>query len=86
MYAALKTALRSGQAPDVFYAEPDQTEYIDNQLLADLSTGINWANVEPKGHVRVITPPVLHELCARHGRVTDGEVGADRVAVVEIKR
>ena len=47
LYAALKTALRSGQAPDVFYAEPDQTEYIDNQLLADLSTGINWANVEP---------------------------------------
>ena len=47
LYAALKTALRAGQAPDVFYAEPDQTEYIDNQLLADLSTGINWANVEP---------------------------------------
>lgn len=47
LYAALKTALRAGQGPDVFYAEPDQTDYIDNQLLADLSTGINWANVEP---------------------------------------
>ncbi len=47
LYAALKTALRAGQAPDVFYAEPDQTDYIDNNLLADLSTGMNWNNVEP---------------------------------------
>ena len=47
LYASLKTALRAGQAPDVFYAEPDQTDYIDNNLLADLSTGINWNNVEP---------------------------------------
>ena len=47
LYASLKTALRAGQAPDVFYAEVDQTDYIDNNLLADLSTGINWANVEP---------------------------------------
>lgn len=47
LYAALKTALRAGQAPDVFYAEPDQTDYIDNGFLADLSTGINWNAVEP---------------------------------------
>lgn len=47
LYAALRTALRANQAPDVFYAEPDQTDYIDNGFLADLSTGINWANVEP---------------------------------------
>ncbi len=47
LYAALKTALRAGQAPDVFYAEVDQTDYIDNNLLADLSVGINWNNVEP---------------------------------------
>ena len=47
LYASLKTALRAGQAPDVFYAEVDQTDYIDNNLLADLSTGINWNNVEP---------------------------------------
>ena len=47
LYASLKTALRAGQAPDIFYAEVDQTDYIDNNLLADLSTGINWANVEP---------------------------------------
>ncbi|MEO5772097.1 MAG: ABC transporter substrate-binding protein, partial [Burkholderiaceae bacterium] len=47
LYAALKTALRAGQAPDVFYAEPDQTDYIDNGLLADLTQGINWSAVEP---------------------------------------
>lgn len=47
LYAALKTALRAGQAPDVFYAEPDQTDYIDNGFLADLSQGVNWNAVEP---------------------------------------
>ena len=46
LYAALKTALRAGQAPDIFYAEPDQVEYMDNGFLLDLS-GLNWANVEP---------------------------------------
>ena len=46
LYAALKTALRAGQAPDIFYAEPDQTEYIDNGFLLDLSP-LNWDAVEP---------------------------------------
>ena len=46
LYAALKTALRAGQAPDIFYAEPDQVEYMDNAFLLDLS-GLDWAKVEP---------------------------------------
>ena len=46
LYAALKTALRAGQAPDIFYAEPDQVEYMDNSLLLDLSA-LNWDKVEP---------------------------------------
>lgn len=45
LYAALRTSLRAGNAPDIFYAEPDQVEYMDNGLLLDLS-GMNWANVE----------------------------------------
>lgn len=45
--AALRTALRARQAADIFYAEPDQTEYIENNFLADLSRGVNWDNVEP---------------------------------------
>ena len=47
LYAALKTALRAGQGPDIFYAEPDQVEYIENNLLYDLSEGLNWDAVEP---------------------------------------
>jgi multiple sugar transport system substrate-binding protein len=47
LYAALRTALRAGQGPDVFYAEPDQVEYVQNNLLLDLTGGINWDNVEP---------------------------------------
>lgn len=46
LYAALKTALRAGQAPDVFYAEPDQVEYVDNAFLLDLSS-LDWSKVEP---------------------------------------
>ena len=45
LYAALKTALRAGQAPDIFYAEPDQVEYMDNGFLLDLSS-LNWDAVE----------------------------------------
>jgi multiple sugar transport system substrate-binding protein len=46
LYAALKTALRAGTAPDIFYAEPDQTEYMENGLLLDLS-GLRWGAIEP---------------------------------------
>lgn len=46
LYAALKTALRAGTAPDLFYAEPDQFEYMENGLLLDLSP-VNWAAIEP---------------------------------------
>ena len=46
LYAALKTALRAGQAPDVFYSEPDQVEYIENGFLLSLDEGIDWNNVE----------------------------------------
>lgn len=46
LYAALKTALRAGQAPDIFYAEPEQSEYMENNLLYDLSKGLKWAAIE----------------------------------------
>ena len=46
LYAALKTALRAGTAPDFFYAEPDQAEYMENGLLLDLSP-LNWSAIEP---------------------------------------
>src|SRR5688572_8001498 len=46
LYAGLKTALRANQAPDIFYAEPDQVEYMENGFLLDLSNLI-WAAVEP---------------------------------------
>lgn len=46
LYAALKTALRAGQAPDIFYAEPEQYEYLENNLLYDLSKGLKWEAIE----------------------------------------
>ena len=45
LYAALKTALRAGQAPDLFYMEPDQTEYIENAFLLPLDELVNWGNI-----------------------------------------
>jgi multiple sugar transport system substrate-binding protein len=46
LYAALKTALRAGQGPDIFYAEPDQVEYMENGFLLELSD-LDWNNIEP---------------------------------------
>lgn len=46
LYAALKTALRAGQGPDIFYSEPDQVEYIENNLLHDLSADLSWDSIE----------------------------------------
>jgi multiple sugar transport system substrate-binding protein len=45
LFAALKTALRAGQAPDLFYMEPDQTEYIENAFLLSLNDLVKWENI-----------------------------------------
>ncbi len=47
MLAALKTALPAGQGPDVFYVEPDWTEYVEAGYLAPLDDLVNWNNIEP---------------------------------------
>ena len=47
LYAALKTALTAGQGPDVFYAEPDQVEYMENGLVLDLEDKLDWNAIEP---------------------------------------
>jgi multiple sugar transport system substrate-binding protein len=47
MYAALRTALPAGQGPDVFYLEPDQTEYITSGYILPLDDLINWNAIEP---------------------------------------
>src|ERR1044072_2273111 len=46
LYAALKTALRAGQAPAIFYAEPDQIEHNENYFRPDVAS-MTWANVKP---------------------------------------
>lgn len=46
LYAALRTALTAGQGPDIFYAEPDQTEYMETGLVLDLTDALNWDNIE----------------------------------------
>lgn len=45
LYAALQSALRAGKGPDVFYLDPDRTEYIDNGFLLVLDDVVNWDNV-----------------------------------------
>ncbi len=45
LYTALKTALPAGQGPDVFYMEPDQTEYISNGYLEPLDDLVDWSNI-----------------------------------------
>jgi len=43
---AVKAALQAAQAPDIFYCEPAQTEYVENGFLLDLTDKIDWNNVE----------------------------------------
>jgi multiple sugar transport system substrate-binding protein len=45
--AALKTALPAGKGPDVFYVEPDQTEYITANYIVPLDDSVNWNQIEP---------------------------------------
>jgi multiple sugar transport system substrate-binding protein len=47
LFAALQSALRAGKGPDIFYLDPDRTEYIDNGLLLALDDLVNWNNVYP---------------------------------------
>ncbi len=47
LYTALKTALRAGQGPDIFALENDQFEYVQNNLLLDLTGGLDWSAIEP---------------------------------------
>ena len=43
--AALKTALPAGQGPDVFYLEPDQTQYITQGYIIPLDSLVDWSNI-----------------------------------------
>lgn len=45
LYTALKTALPAGQGPDVFYLEPDQTEYITNGYIVPLDDLVDWSHI-----------------------------------------
>ncbi len=47
MDAALRTALPAGQGPDVFYLEPDQTDYITSGYILPLDDLINWNEIQP---------------------------------------
>jgi multiple sugar transport system substrate-binding protein len=42
---ALKTALPGGQGPDVFYLEPDQTEYITAGYIVPLDDLVDWSKI-----------------------------------------
>jgi multiple sugar transport system substrate-binding protein len=47
LLAALKTALPAGQGPDVYYVEPDWTEYVTAGYLTPLDDLVNWKNIQP---------------------------------------
>lgn len=45
-YAQAKSAVRTGQAPDIFYVEPDQPEFLAGGFLEPLDGYVNLANLE----------------------------------------
>lgn len=47
LQAALKTALRGQQGPDVIYHEPDQVELVENGYLRPLDDIVPWDRIQP---------------------------------------
>jgi multiple sugar transport system substrate-binding protein len=45
-YAQAKSAVRTGQAPDIFYMEPDQPEFLAGGYLEPLDSYVDLANLE----------------------------------------
>lgn len=46
LYVAAKTSVRTGQAPDIFWLEPDQTEFIKGGYLEPLDSYVDLNNLE----------------------------------------
>ncbi len=47
LLTALRTALRAGAGPDIYYIEPDQIEFPDNGFLAPLEEVVDWTKIAP---------------------------------------
>ena len=46
LYASVKTSVRTGQAPDIFWLEPDEIAFARSGFLEPLDSHINLANLE----------------------------------------
>ena len=46
LYTQAKSAVRTGQAPDIFYMEPDQPEFLAGGFLEPLDTHVDLAKIE----------------------------------------
>lgn len=46
LYAAAKTSVRTGQAPDIFWLEPDEVEFVRGGYLEPLDGHVNLDNLE----------------------------------------
>ena len=63
-YTQAKSAVRTGQAPDVFYMEPDEPEFVTGGFLEPLDTYVDLNNLNDwakqawsyKGHVYSVPP------------------------------
>jgi multiple sugar transport system substrate-binding protein len=63
-YTQAKSAVRTGQAPEIFYMEPDEPEFVTGGYLAPLDDVVDLANINDwakqawsyKGHVYAVPP------------------------------
>lgn len=46
LYASVKTSVRTGQAPDIFWLEPDEIAFAKSGFLEPLDSYVNLANLE----------------------------------------
>jgi ABC-type sugar transport system, periplasmic component len=79
LYTALRTALPAGQGPDIFYLEPDQTEYITNGYIIPLDNLVNWNNIYD-GPARSGPMTARHGPCPEEAYTVELYYNKDRLA------
>jgi multiple sugar transport system substrate-binding protein len=83
-YTQAKSAVRTGQAPDLFYMEPDQPEFVTGGFLEPLDAYIDLANLNDwakqawsyKGHVYAV-PPEAYTIETYYNKALMTKIGMD---------
>jgi multiple sugar transport system substrate-binding protein len=90
-YTQAKSAVRTGQAPDIFYMEPDEPEFMTGGYLAPLDDVVDLANLNDwakqawtyKGHVYAV-PPEAYTVETYYNRALLQKLGVELPASAQL--